>query len=69
MISSAIQWFVQPVEGKPDVYTITVGATPPKDGTPGFRSEKERGPNDVLNSPLPGEWVLVPLRDSGHVFE
>lgn len=53
----------------PVVCPITVGSTPPKDGTPGFRSEKERGPSDVLNSPLPGEWALVPLDDSDHVFE
>jgi hypothetical protein len=69
LISSAIQWFVQPVKGKENVYTITVGPTPPKLETPGFRREIERGPDDVLNSPFPGEWLLVPVEEGPFVFE
>jgi len=62
-------WFVQPVKGKENVYTITVGPTPPKLETPGFRREIERGPDDVLNSPFPGEWLLVPVEEGPFVFE
>ena len=67
LISSALQWFVQPVEGEVDVYTITVGIFPPELGTPGFR--RERGLNDVLNSPLRGEWRLVPVPGFSDVFQ
>jgi hypothetical protein len=65
-----MQWFVQPVEGKVDVYTITVGKFPPELGTPGFRRERDRrGLNDVLNSPLRGEWRLVPVPGFSDVFQ
>ena len=66
-----MQWWVQPVDGpgKEDVYTITFGSHPPKLGTPGFRRELDRGPNDVINSPLHGEWRLVPVKEEHTVFE
>ena len=73
LISSAIQWFVKPVERpgvEENVYTITVGPRPPELETPGFRREKERGPEDVLNSPFPGEWFFVPVEgEEPFVFE
>ena len=68
-ISSATQWFVQPVGGKENVYTITVGIAPPELGTPGFRKEIELGPDDVINSPLHGEWLLVPVGEEHDVYE
>lgn len=64
-----MQWFVQSVEGKPDVYTITAGPFPPELGTPGFRRERDRHPNDVFNSLLRGEWRFVPVPGFYDVFE
>ena len=63
------QWYVQPIEGKPNVATITVGELPPKFGTPGFRREIGRRPDDVINSPLRGEWLFVPVEGEHGVFE
>ena len=65
-----MQWWLQPVEGKQDVYTITVGKVAPKIGTPGFRREIDRGSDDVINSPLRGEWYFVPVTKHGlEVYE
>lgn len=66
-----MQWWIQPVpvEGRKDVYTITIGEAPPNLGTPGFHREIGRRPDDVINSPLRGEWYLVPVKDELEVFE
>ena len=66
-----MQWYVRHT-GKPDVYTITAGGFPPPPGAPGFRrdteKDKENGPHDVVNAPLPGEWYIVPVEGSDDVF-
>ena len=69
LISSATQWFVQPVPGKQHIYTITAGPSPPEPGVPGFRRDLFKGPNDVINSSLPGEWHFVPVAGFPDVFE
>ena len=67
LISSAIQWFVQPT-GRPDsgIYTITAGAFPPLPGSPGFRRDID-APRGVLNARLPGEWRIVPIEKPGGI--
>jgi hypothetical protein len=57
-----MQWFVEPVAGKPDVHTITV--FPPGPAGPGFSRDPNWGKNDVINSPLPGEWRFVSVGES-----
>jgi len=61
-------WFIQPTE-KHGYYTITAGATPPHPGAPGFRRDIDRGPQDVLNARLPGEWLIVPVGGLDDVFQ
>ena len=67
-----MQWFIQPVVDRPNIYTITAGPFPPEIGTPGFRRHPETdSPTDVINSPLRGEWFFVPVDVKGlnDVFE
>ena len=66
LIYSAIQWYIKPTENG-DIYTITAGTHAPRPGAPGFRREK--GPGDVLNVPLPGDWYFVPVKGEPHVFQ
>ena len=63
-----MQWFVQPT-GKPDVYIITAGGVPPVPDAPGFRRDLDRGPQDVLNARLPGEWRFIPVEGLDSVFQ
>ena len=64
-----MQWFVSPVDGKRDIYTITAGPNPPAPGAPGFRRDIDNGPEDVLNARLPGEWHIVPVEGLSGVFQ
>ena len=68
LIYSAIQWFIQPTE-RHGYYTITAGASPPPPGAPGFRRDIDRGPQDVVNARLPGEWQIGPVEGLDGVYQ